>query len=288
MTGSVPGEGCRSLCLDSTGIAHATWSITPEQINRRECRTRWPPILISLTCTLRSDQCLTALGRHNRRRKFPRLYARMKTDAPRLATNRWHDSRVQFSAYFPCYAEIPAHGRPPILQRVFSTSHLDSEFVFESGTFEVNKRWNTANLATWTFRPSPSPHSAPSVKNLADTLHPFICNTTPVGRNRAGDSQLAGSPNQVRQPGAEGRSISGEADLFGTHLGRGSPPLTYCRRVQGGPWAVSATGYPGRFRTRIRSSCCRASTRDSSLNIWARTSPGPPSCTFAITPSASA
>ncbi|MCY4530427.1 MAG: hypothetical protein OXD46_15535, partial [Chloroflexi bacterium] len=38
------------------------------KINRRECRTRRPPILISLTCTLRSDQCVNALGRHNRPR----------------------------------------------------------------------------------------------------------------------------------------------------------------------------------------------------------------------------
>ena len=43
---------------------------------------------------------LTALGRHNRRRKFPRLYARMNRDSlTRLATNQWHDSRVQFRAY---------------------------------------------------------------------------------------------------------------------------------------------------------------------------------------------
>ena len=43
------------------------------KINRRECRTRRPPILISLTCTLRSDQCLTALGRHSRRRQVPKV-----------------------------------------------------------------------------------------------------------------------------------------------------------------------------------------------------------------------
>ena len=86
---------------------------TTERFNRRECRTRRPPILISLTCTLRSDQCLTALGRHNRRRKFPRLYARMNRDRrTRLATNRWHDSRVQFSAYFPSLIHCSAVPRP--------------------------------------------------------------------------------------------------------------------------------------------------------------------------------
>ena len=70
-------------------------------------------ILISLTCTLRSDQCLTALGRHNRRRKFPRLYARMNRDSlTRLATNRWHDSRVQFRAYFPSLIHCSADPRP--------------------------------------------------------------------------------------------------------------------------------------------------------------------------------
>ena len=54
---------------------------TTERSTPRACRTRRPPILISLTCTLRSDQCLTALGRHSRRRKFPRLYARTNRDS---------------------------------------------------------------------------------------------------------------------------------------------------------------------------------------------------------------
>ena len=73
-----------------------------ERLRHMFVTTRRPPILISLTCTLRSDQCLTALGRHNRRRKFPRLYAKTNRDRrTRLATNRWHDSRVQFSAYLP-------------------------------------------------------------------------------------------------------------------------------------------------------------------------------------------
>ena len=72
---------------------------------------RRPPILISLTCTLRSDQCLTALGRHSRRRKFPRLYARMNRDRrTRLATNRWHDS--EFRAYFPSLIHCSAVPRP--------------------------------------------------------------------------------------------------------------------------------------------------------------------------------
>ena len=57
----------------------------------------------------RSVQCLTVLGRHNRRRKCPRLYARMNRDSlTRLATNRWHDSRVQFSAYFPSLTHCSA------------------------------------------------------------------------------------------------------------------------------------------------------------------------------------
>ena len=73
----------------------------------------WPPILISLTCTLRSDQCLTALGRHNRRKKFQRLYARMNRDSlTRLATNRRHDSRVQFRAYLPSLIHCSAVPRP--------------------------------------------------------------------------------------------------------------------------------------------------------------------------------
>ena len=36
-------------------------------------RTSLPPILISLTWRLPNDQCLTALGRHSLRTKFPRL-----------------------------------------------------------------------------------------------------------------------------------------------------------------------------------------------------------------------
>ena len=36
-------------------------------------RTSRPPILTSLTWTLRNDQSFTAAGRANRRRKLPRL-----------------------------------------------------------------------------------------------------------------------------------------------------------------------------------------------------------------------
>ena len=63
---------------------------------------------------------LTALDRHNRRRKFPRLYARMNRDSlTRLATNRWHDSRVQFRAY---------KGRlSPLLPRRDDHSHRRTE-----------------------------------------------------------------------------------------------------------------------------------------------------------------
>ena len=68
-------------------------------------------ILISLTCTLRSDQCLTALGRHSRRRKFPRLYARMNRDSlTRLATNRWHDSRVPVQGIQRPIVTVPGLG----------------------------------------------------------------------------------------------------------------------------------------------------------------------------------
>ena len=41
-------------------------------VNRRACHTRRPPILTNLTYPLRRDQCLTALGRHSRRRKVGR------------------------------------------------------------------------------------------------------------------------------------------------------------------------------------------------------------------------
>ena len=58
------------------------------------------PILMNLSWTLLRDQCDTSLGRANRLRKFPRLYAR--TNRPRrtwFETNFVQESLVQVRAY---------------------------------------------------------------------------------------------------------------------------------------------------------------------------------------------
>ena len=75
--GGTPNRWIRSRipANNSRGTAtSAIWKITYP-----ECLTTLAPILISFSRSVVSDQCFTYLGSANRRRKFPRLYARAKS-----------------------------------------------------------------------------------------------------------------------------------------------------------------------------------------------------------------
>ncbi len=76
---------------------------TPTGRGRRAWRNSRAPILLSLTCTLRNYQCLTALGPdRSGPKKFPRSQARAnRASLTWFATNLWQDSRVQFRACLP-------------------------------------------------------------------------------------------------------------------------------------------------------------------------------------------
>ncbi len=52
----------------------AIWNVT-----YLECRTTFAPILINFSLSVVNYQCFTDFGSANRRRKFPRLYARAKS-----------------------------------------------------------------------------------------------------------------------------------------------------------------------------------------------------------------
>src|SRR5262245_12296578 len=66
------------------------------------CDTTFAPILISLSRSVVSVQCFTALGSTSWRRKFARLYARANNcNRAWLSLNRRHDSFVHFTACLP-------------------------------------------------------------------------------------------------------------------------------------------------------------------------------------------
>ena len=82
----------RISAKSSPGIAtSAIWNTV-----LREWLTALAPILMSLSCTLESDQWDIFAGRAMRRRKLPRLYARTKrASLTWLEEKREHDSLVQ-------------------------------------------------------------------------------------------------------------------------------------------------------------------------------------------------
>ena len=74
-TGCYPGAG-RSLPIRSkipSNTSLVTNTAASWNTSLLAWRTRRPPILISLVCTLRSDQCFTVSGRASLLKKFPRL-----------------------------------------------------------------------------------------------------------------------------------------------------------------------------------------------------------------------
>ena len=82
---------------DLDTITSAIWNIT-----YLECLTTLAPIFISFTCSVLSDQSLIFLGKANRLKKLPRLYANANNwRRTWLSTKSWQESRVHFKAYLP-------------------------------------------------------------------------------------------------------------------------------------------------------------------------------------------